>query len=147
MLPPEGQEEQQNIWEFEDMVPEFPLDVSGSAEPLTEEPLPSTSYRIRWNERSESWTADWFDEDGNPIDQGRRLSTNWTLRTTWGNGFLPDPMPAWIFFFDLGETKAEAGFEDLGRSHQLIELDLDEVAEIPGAPNLATQLGVTVSIP
>lgn len=132
ILPPSDQEEQFNIYEMEDWVPYYLESVTRFGITVTipeSQRLPSTSYRIRWNERTASWTCDWFDENGDPIDQGRRLSANWWLRTPWGNGTLPDPMPAWIAFLEVGDTGEEAGYEDLGRRLRLVELSAQDVLD------------------
>jgi hypothetical protein len=121
-LPPYLQEVQQNIYEFLDWVPAMTDEVTG-------EPYPVTSYRLRWNERTQSWECDWFDENGDPIDQGRRLSTNWPLRTPWGNGSSPDPMPLWSMFLEEGETGEECDYEGLGRTHSLVDFTREEIQE------------------
>jgi hypothetical protein len=144
---PFNPEEQFNIYEFEDMVPDFAESVviSGVTFQARVPALPATSYRVRWNERTASWTADWLDEDGNPIDQGRRLSAGWFIRTPWLNGFLPDPMPAWLLFLEVGDTGAECDFDGLGVTHELSEPSAQELIDsgfLPTAPP-----NITVTIP
>jgi hypothetical protein len=139
-LPPYLQEVQSNEQLFDDYVPEF-------VDPTTGEPLPSASYRLRWNTRTESWECDWFDSNGEPIDQGRRLSADWYLRTPWQNGDLPDPMPGWISFLNAGTTGEEADYEALGRSHQLIELNNDDLQDIQDSQPPLYPFDVTITIP
>jgi hypothetical protein len=138
--PPADQEEQQNIYEFEDYVPAM-------TDEVTEEPYPSTSYRARWNQRTESWECDWFDENGNPIDQGRRLSANWYLRTLWGNGSSPDPMPLWGMFLEVGDTGAECDYEGFGRTHYLADFTRDEVQDFIDTAPSEYSFDYTVTVP
>lgn len=140
VLPPFEQAAQFNEQLFDDYVPEF-------IDPVTGEPLPTASYRLRWNTRTESWECDWFDSNGAPIDQGRRLSADWFLRTPWRNGILPDPMPGWVQFLNIGATGAEADFEALGRTHLLVELNN---ADIQAGSELIPPLypfSVTITVP
>lgn len=139
-LPPYQQATQDNEQSYSDYVPEF-------VDPITGVPLPAASYRLRWNTRTASWECDWFDSNGEPIDQGRRLSANWFLRTPWRNGALPDPMPGWIQFLDAGATGAEADYEALGRSHQLIEYGNDDVAVVVASIPPLYPFDVTITVP
>lgn len=139
-LPPYKQAEQSNEQIFDDYVPEF-------VDRYTGEPLPAASYRLRWNTRTESWECDWFDSDGDPIDQGRRLSANWFLRTPWQNDIYPDPMPGWTQFLEDGATGQEADFEALGRTHLLVEYSNDDIAAIGDSFKPLYNFNVTVTIP
>jgi len=132
ILPPSDQIDQFNIYEFENWVPdlgdELVIDgVNVLDASQQQDELPPTSYRARYNERTDSWTCDWFDEDGDVIDQGRRLSINNLIRTPWGDDLGPTPMPAFIALMDTGTTGAEAGYEDFGRSAKLVELNIQDV--------------------
>lgn len=139
-LPPYEQAVQSNEQRFDDYVPEFVNEATG-------EPLPAASYRLRWNTRTESWECDWYDENGEPVDQGRRLSADWWLRTPWLNETYPDPMAGWIAFLDIGTTGAEADYEALGRTHQLIEFSNDDMQDIRDAQPPEYPFDVTITIP
>ncbi len=139
-LPPFEQPTQFNEQSYDDYVPEF-------VDPITGEPLPAASYRLRWNTRTASWECDWFDSEGNPVDQGRRLSCNWWLRTPWQNDTLPDPMPGWIAFLEDGETGLEADFEALGRTHLLIEYSNEDIEAAREAVPPLYPFDVTITIP
>jgi hypothetical protein len=139
-LPPYQQATQDNDQSYDDYVPEF-------VDPDTGAPLPSSSYRLRWNTRIASWLQSWFDSNGEPIDQGRRLSTNWFLRTPWQNENLPDPMPGWVQFLDAGETGTEADFEALGRSHLLVEYSNDDIVEVGESIPPLYPFDVTITVP
>lgn len=150
ILPPSDQTEQYNIYEFEDWVPDFLTEVTVNgvtAELRNPEQLPSTSYRLRWNVRTQSWECDWFNDVGEPIDQGRRLSANWWIRTPWLNGFLPDPMPTWLSFLEDGDTGAECDFEGLGRTHKLVETNLQDIADIVDTTSLEQKIGAVITVP
>ena len=139
-LPPYQQATQFNEQNFDGYVPEF-------VDPITGESLPAAFYRLRWNTRTASWECSWFDENGVATDQGRRLSAGWFLRTPWGNDDLPDPMAGWLMFLDIGETGAEADYEALGRSHQLIELNNEDLQEIEDAQPPLYPFDVTITVP
>jgi hypothetical protein len=146
ILPPSDQLEQLNIYQFENWVPDYLTEIvidGQSVELRNQERLPSTSYRARYNERTDSWTCDWFDENGAVIDQGRRLSVNNWVRTTWGDGFLPTPMPAFLAVMETGDTGDEATFETFGRSVKLVELNLQDIVDaglIASAPNVTVNV-------
>ena len=140
-LSPFEPEEQFNIYEFEDYVSQLLDEATG-------EPFPSMSYRLRWNERTASWECDWFDQDGEPIDQGRRLSTNNFMRTPWYNGTDPDPMPAWLAFIELGDTGDECDFDGLGNTHEIVEFTREEIAEFLATDDpLLTKVGGVITVP
>lgn len=139
-LPPYLQATQSNEQLFDNYVPEY-------VDPITGAPLPTASYRLRWNTRTESWECDWFDSNGDPIDQGRRLSAGWWLRTPWLDEDLPDPMPGWLMFLEDGATGDEADYEALGRTHLLIELGNDDLEEIGEGLAPALPFPVTITVP
>jgi hypothetical protein len=140
VLPPFDRPTQFNEQSYDDYVPEF-------VDPTTEEPLPAASYRLRWNTRTESWECGWLDENGDTVDQGRRLSTNWWLRTPWGDENYPTPMAGWIAFLEDGETGAEADFEALGRTHLLIEYNNEDIEDIEDSVPSLYPFPVTITTP
>ncbi len=139
-LQPFDQLTQFNEQSFDDYVAEF-------VDPTTGDALPIASYRLRWNERTESWECDWLDGNDDPVDQGRRLSADWWLRTPWQNDDLPEPMPGWIAFLEIGNTGAECDFEGLGRTHQLTEYGNEDLEGFEEDRPSLYPFSVTVTVP
>jgi hypothetical protein len=98
---------------------------------------------LAYHIRTDDWWIGFYDEEGLPIVEGRRLVTGWPLNIS----ALDERMPQGIFLaVRQGEGEADARIGELGRAVRLLFLDADELTSLepatdPLAPRAIISIG------
>lgn len=86
------------------------------------------SYRVR----TDDWWLSLFDEEGQPLLQGKRIVTGWPLNV----GVFDPRLPNGLFIaLRLGESEADATAGELGRAVRLTFWSAEDLAALDGEPS------------
>lgn len=106
----------------------MPLLIPTSSDPDYEQvtTLDGTTYRLRfiWNQRSEFWTLNLYDVEGDPIVTGIKIVNDIDLLKRQTKDTIP---PGAIVAIDTNDTGVPPGLEDLGSRILLVYYEESEL--------------------